>query len=211
MSGVPNHQTLRVTPIETRFAVASFGSLGYECNLTDMSKEELDAIREEIQQYKSFRKVFQYGQIYRGRTFYTDDNITEWTVVSPDKKKAVGMILQREAVPNMPYQYFRATGLDDDTYYHFYNREIKVNIKEFGDLVNTVSPIHIKPGSAMQNLVAKYYKLDGDADSLKMFGSAIMNAGVKLMPAYGGTGFNEKTRVFSDYKARLYFMEAENI
>lgn len=211
VSGVPNHQTLRVTPLETRFAVASFGSLGYECNLTDMSKEELDAIREEIQQYKSFRKVFQYGQLYRGRTFYTDDNITEWTVVSPDKKKAVGMILQREAVPNMPYQYFRATGLDDDTYYHFYNREIKVNIKEFGDLVNTVSPIHIKPGSAMQNLVAKYYKLDGDADSLKMFGCAIMNAGVKLMPAYGGTGFNEKTRVFSDYKARLYFMEAENI
>ena len=86
-----------------------------------------------------------------------------------------------------------------------------MSIKEFGDLVNVVSPVHIKPGSHMQHIVDKFYKLDGDADDLKMFGSAIMYAGVKLLPAYGGTGFNEKTRVFTDYSARLFFMEAENI
>ena len=44
-----------------------------------------------------------------------------------------------------------------------------------------------------------------------MFGSAIMNAGVKLLPAYAGTGFNDKTRVFSDYSARVYYMEEEVI
>jgi alpha-galactosidase len=33
VSGCPNHQTLRNTPIETRFEVAAFGLLGYECNL----------------------------------------------------------------------------------------------------------------------------------------------------------------------------------
>lgn len=211
VSGLNNHQTLRVTPLETRFAVASFGSLGYEVNLVDMHKDELAAIREQISKYKSFRSVFQYGQMYRGRTCVSDNNITEWTVVSHDKKKAVGMLLQRQAVPNMPYQYYKAVGLDEDMYYHFYNREIKVSIKEFGDLVNVVSPVHIKPGSHMQHLVDKFYKLDGDADDLKMFGSAIMYAGVKLLPAYGGTGFNEKTRVFTDYSARLFFMEAENI
>ncbi|MCR5226673.1 MAG: alpha-galactosidase [Eubacterium sp.] len=211
VSGLNNHQTLRVTPLETRFAVASFGSLGYEVNLVDMHKDELAAIKEQISKYKSFRSVFQYGQMYRGRTCVSDNNITEWTVVSHDKKKAVGMLLQRQAVPNMPYQYYKAVGLDEDMYYHFYNREIKVSIKEFGDLVNVVSPVHIKPGSHMQHLVDKFYKLDGDADDLKMFGSAIMYAGVKLLPAYGGTGFNEKTRVFTDYSARLFFMEAENI
>ena len=211
VSGLNNHQTLRVTPLETRFAVASYGSLGYEVNLVDMHKDELVAIKEQISKYKSFRSVFQYGQMYRGRTYVNDNNITEWTVVSHDKKKAVGMLLQRQAVPNMPYQYYKAVGLDEDMYYHFYNREIKVSIKEFGDLVNVVSPVHIKPGSHMQHLVDKFYKLDGDADDLKMFGSAIMYAGVKLLPAYGGTGFNEKTRVFTDYSARLFFMEAENI
>ena len=36
----------------------------------------------------------------------------------------------------------------------------------------------------------------------------MMNAGVKLAPAFAGTGFNEKTRVFSDFASRLYFIEA---
>ena len=111
----------------------------------------------------------------------------------------------------MSYEYFRPRGLDRDKYYHFYNREIKVNIKEFGDLVNTVSPVHIKPGSVAQDILSKVYKLGGDYDSLNMFGSAIMGAGVKLLPAYAGTGFNDKTRVFADFAARVYYMEAIDI
>lgn len=38
VSACPNHQTLRNTPLETRFQVACFGSFGYECNLCDMKK-----------------------------------------------------------------------------------------------------------------------------------------------------------------------------
>ena len=112
-------------------------------------------------------------------------------------------------VPNNAYQYYRACGLDEDKYYHFYNKEVKVDIKDFGDLVNIVSPIHIRHGSPTQNIVARYYKLDGEQEDLRMFGSMMMNAGVKLSPAYAGTGFNEKTRVFSDFSARIYYMEAE--
>ena len=237
VSGGTNHQTLRVTPLESRFAVAAFGSLGYECNLCDMSADELSQIKDQISIYKKYRKVFQYGQMYRGRTFTgttsypgigaglsasgysasgsvltrTDNNVTEWTIVSPDKERAVGMLIQKNVVPNMAYQYFRGRGLDEDKYYHFYNREIKVNIKEFGDLVNVVSPIHIKPGSATQHIISKHYKLDGEKEDLKMFGSAIMSAGVKLSPAYAGTGFNDKTRVFTDFSARVYFMDAEEV
>ncbi|MCR5544797.1 MAG: alpha-galactosidase [Eubacterium sp.] len=210
VSGVPNHQTLRVTPLESRFAVASFGSLGYECNLSDLSSEEKGQIKEQIETYIKYRRVFQFGQMYRGRTFdEANSNITEWTVVSPDRSKAVGMIIQKLAEPNSQYQYFRAVGLDEDRYYHFFNREIKVNIKEFGDLVNTVSPIHIKPGSFTQNIVSKHYKLEGDRDYLKLFGGVAMSAGIKLLPAYAGTGFNSNTRVFSDFAARLYFFEEE--
>ena len=40
VSSCPNHQTLRVTPLETRFHVAAFGLCGYECNLGDMKEEE---------------------------------------------------------------------------------------------------------------------------------------------------------------------------
>ncbi len=229
VSSVPNHQTLRVTPLETRYAVSCFGCLGYELNIVDMAWQDLAEVKKQIEVYKKYRKLFQFGQLYRGRSFTgatmyggitgasgavagsvitrSDSNITEWTVVSPDKKNAVGMILQRQTVPNMAYQYFRARGLDEDKYYRFYNREIKVNIKEFGDLVNVASPIHIRTGSLRQDLVSKVYKLDGEKEDLKMFGSAIMNAGVKLSPAYAATGFNENVRVFSDYASRLYYME----
>ena len=40
VSACPNHQTLRNTPLETRFQVACFGSFGYECNLCDMKKKK---------------------------------------------------------------------------------------------------------------------------------------------------------------------------
>ena len=52
VSSCPNHQTLRITPLETRFAVATFGVLGYECNLCDMKKEDLEEIRKQITFFK---------------------------------------------------------------------------------------------------------------------------------------------------------------
>ena len=41
VSAGPNHQTLRNTPIETRFNVAIFGIFGYECNLVLFIVEEV--------------------------------------------------------------------------------------------------------------------------------------------------------------------------
>ena len=60
VSDCPNHQTLRRTPIETRFNVASFGVLGYECNLCDMSKDDIEAVRAQIAMYtrRSMRMGF---------------------------------------------------------------------------------------------------------------------------------------------------------
>ena len=65
VSSCPNHQTLRETPLETRFNVASFGVLGYECNLCDMKKEELEQIKQQVELYKKWRDVLQWGKFYR--------------------------------------------------------------------------------------------------------------------------------------------------
>ena len=88
VSSCPNHQTLRSTPLKTRFNVAAFGVCGYECNLCELSDDELKEIKEQIAIYKEWRDVLQFGDFYRGK----DDNIHEWTCVSSDKKKAVGML-----------------------------------------------------------------------------------------------------------------------
>lgn len=206
VSACPNHQTLRRTPLETRFTVAAFGSLGYECNLCDMSGEELEAIKEQVSLYKELRSFMQGGSFYRGRTFY-EGNLCEWTMVSADQKKAVGMVLQKLAQPNTQYQYYRADGLREDWQYHFTNRKVKHNIKEFGSLINTVSPVHVKQDSFVHHVLAKVVKMDGETEDCLVYGDLLMESGVKLKQGFGGTGYNEQVRFFPDFAAEMYFME----
>lgn len=226
VSSCPNHQTLRVTPLETRFAVASFGILGYECNLTDMKKEDLEAIKVQIELYKRWRGVLQFGQWIRGKSFGPNatagnfggvsnlkdgaGNLQEWFCVSEDRSREVMVLLQRFAIPNNHSYRMRARGLDPDKRYHFVNRELKYNVKGFGDLVNMVSPIHVKQDSLLHNVVAKFVKMDGEAEGYILRGDVLMHAGVHLKQPYGGTGYNEQVRYFPDFGARMYFVEEVN-
>ncbi len=203
VSACPNHQTLRVTPLATRFHVASFGMLGYECNLCDMKPQERRQIREQIERYKRWRDVLQYGTFYRGRS----GNLYEWTCVSPDRKKAVGMILQVLAEPNTMFTQYFPKGLDPERKYRFYNIEQKMEIKPFGDLVNMVSPVHIKADSLLHNVANKLIKMPGETEDYRASGSVLMS-GVKLQGAFAGTGYDENTRYFQDFSSRMYFMES---
>lgn len=48
MSAVPNDQIKRVTSLKFRQDFNSFGSLGYELDLTQLDDEEKDAIKQHI-------------------------------------------------------------------------------------------------------------------------------------------------------------------
>ena len=209
VSSCPNHQTLRITPLETRFQVASFGVLGYECNLKDLSGSDLNAIREQIALYKKWRDVFQFGSFYRGAENEASDSETlSWTCVSPDGRRAVGLFFRRLTTPNQSHDWYRPVGLLPDVKYHFYGRNIKYNLKDFGDLVNTVSPVHIKQGSALQEILSRFVNMDGEKEELTAYGDTLMRAGIALKPAFAGTGYNSDTRLFPDFSSRIYFMEA---
>ena len=209
VSSCPNHQTLRITPLETRFQVASFGVLGYECNLKDLSGSDLNAIREQIALYKKWREVFQFGTFYRGTENEDSDSETlSWTCVSPDGRRAVGLFFRRLTTPNQSHDWYRPVGLLPDVKYHFYGRNIKYNLKDFGDLVNTVSPVHIKQGSALQEILSRFVNMDGEKEDLTAYGDTLMLAGIALKPAFAGTGYNSDTRLFPDFSSRIYFMEA---
>lgn len=203
VSGCPNHQTLRRTPLETRFNVAAFGVLGYECNFSDLSKEEKEAVKEQIALYKQWRSILQYGDFYRGRS----GNLYEWTIVAPDQKKAVGMIMQNMVRANDTRENYYAKGLREDVRYHFYNRAMKHNIKNFGDLINTQIPIHIRPDSVAHNMVAKFVKMDGETEDYTVYGDSLMYAGIGLQQGFAAAGYNDKIRFFPDYASRIYFME----
>lgn len=221
VSASPNHQTLRETSLETRFNVAAFGVFGYECNLCDMKKEDLAAIKAQIELYKKWRPVLQFGEFYRGRNAGflpvngvspdpgAEGNLTEWTVVSEDREKAVGFLMQKLVVPNSQFHTYFAKGLGEDEMYHFYNRSLKIDVREFGDLVNTASPIHLKQDGVLIDIVAKFVKMDTENEDFTASGSSLMYSGVHLKAAFGGTGFNSEVRHFPDFASRIYFMEKE--
>ncbi|MCR4781433.1 MAG: alpha-galactosidase [Lachnospiraceae bacterium] len=205
ISAVPNHQTLRITPLSTRAHVAFFGNMGVECNLLDMSQSELNDLKNEIDIYKKYRETFQNGKFYRGRR----GNLLEWTVVRQDKQVAVGVIAEKLTHANNPHLTFFPKGLDPDTKYHFFNIPKDVSIKDFGDLINTVGlPIHIKQNSLVYNMIDKFRHIDGEREDTYKYGNALMKAGQRLTQGYIGTGV-DNVRVFKGGDSRLYFMEAD--
>ena len=98
-------------------------------------------------------------------------------------------------------------GLDDNTKYHFFGRKLEYNVKGFGDLVNTVAPVHIKQDGVIHNVIAKFVKMPGETEDHIAYGDTLNANGVKLMQSFVGTGYNEEVRYFPDFGARLYFVE----
>ncbi len=217
VSATPNHQTLRRTPLETRFNVAAFGVLGYEYNFPDLYADELNQIKADIEFYKQWRELFFFGDFYRGRKYQDASDITalanftgnelEWTVVSADKKKAAGMIMQMLVHPNSETAIFTPKGLDPEKDYHFYNRALKYNIKDFGSLINAVSPVHVRPDSFAHNMLAKKFHMDGELEDIKSSGSVLMYAGVHLKPSFASVGYNNDVRYYPDFGSRIYLVE----
>ena len=204
VSSTPNHQTLRTPPLDTRYNIACFGILGYETNLADLSNEALEEIKNQIAQYKAYRHTFQFGTFYRIK-----QDLHNWCVVSNDQKEAMGMIMQELVLPNRQHHQFIARGLKEDSHYHFFNQEKQYNVKLFGDLINTASPIHIKQDSLAHHVVAKFVKMPGEVEDVHTSGSVLMY-GVNLKQAFSANGYSEQVRYFQDFASRLYFIQEES-
>ena len=212
VSGCPNHQTLRITPLETRFAVASTGILGYECNLCDVTREDMEEIKAEIALYKKWRKVLQFGEWYRlyepeDKQSIYDTDVIRWNIVSADKTQAVGIMVQGQNLSNYAHRRFRTKGLDASAQYHFYNRLLKYDIHRMGDLINTMAPIHVKQDSLLHGAISKFIRLDGEKEDKKVSGAVLNQCGIPLAQNYAGTGFGENTALYQDYDARMYFID----
>ncbi|MFI3168166.1 MAG: alpha-galactosidase [Bacillota bacterium] len=206
VSSVPNHQTLRKTSLDTRFNVACFGLLGYECNLSDLPEKELSQITQQIAWYKKYRNTLQFGDYHRIKN--GEDGVYQWICVSKDKKTAIGAYVQTQVKSNYITGTFKTKGLCEKTKYHFYNMPQVFDLRDFGDLVNTISPIHIKQNGVLHNISAKFVKMHSEKEDYFATGSVLNSVGVRLKQGFGGTGFNDNVRLFQDYASRLYVIEA---
>ena len=203
VSDVPNHQTLRRTPLDTRFNVAAFGVCGYECNLCDLNKVDFEEIKRQITFYKKNRRLMQYGRFYRKSSF-DEGRILSWTIASREKSEAVSMIMQSLATPNATADVLYPRGLADDVKYHIQNRKTSYDCREFGGLLNTVLPFHVKTDGFIHGVIAKFVRMDSEEESHDMYGDAMMYAGVHLKPRFAALGYNGNIRHFPDFGSRIY-------
>jgi len=90
VSAAPNHQVGRVTPIDTRAAVAFFGSFGYELDPAALDADERTRVREQIEWYVARRETLQRGRFLRlVSPFDGDGNETAWMCIAADGSEAI--------------------------------------------------------------------------------------------------------------------------
>ena len=116
VSASPNEQSGRRTSLDTRAAVAYFGVFGYELDVTTLEAAEAEKVKEQIDFYKKYREVFQYGNFFRIRSPFEDD-VVDWQVVSSDKSTAILLHTSLITHLNPGYSVVKFCGLDEDKRY----------------------------------------------------------------------------------------------
>lgn len=116
VSAVPNHQTGRVTPLETRFAAALGGSFGYELDPGKLDDGERAKLREQVAFANETQLLRLYGRRYWLQSPF-EGNDAAWMSVSEDRTEALFTLVRRMARPNEMPPLVRLQGLDPDRRY----------------------------------------------------------------------------------------------
>ncbi|MBR3146825.1 MAG: alpha-galactosidase [Eubacterium sp.] len=138
VSESPNQLTWRHSPLETRAAVAMSGTFGYELDPSRLTEEEKEEIRQEIREYRIYRKVIQSGRYFRLNIGGADPSrfsaerlpsldFQAWEFVSDDRSEAFVFVAALSVEANAPFQLIRPDGLDPDMTYHIAGTDVTVS------------------------------------------------------------------------------------
>ena len=198
----PNAQTLRNTPISTRFNVASFGVLGYELDFAELTPDELKQVKEQIEFYKAHRKTFQYGKF----EFVHVDNPNQlsWQI-SSDGEIIAGLFQKKTCA--FPYRdRLVIPSANPDKQYSVECVKQYLRVKTFGTLIHHILPVRLKTDGIILRTADKHYSLTDGHETYTCYGD-ILNFGMNLEMQYEGTGYNEKIRLLGDFGSNLYLIK----
>lgn len=116
VSAVPNHQVHRTTSLKMRGDVAISGNLGYELDLTQMTDEEKEIVKQQVAYYKETRQLIQFGDFYRLKSPF-EDNITAWLFTNKEKSEALVFYFRVLDEPAAPLTSLRLKGIDPGKQY----------------------------------------------------------------------------------------------
>jgi len=115
VSAVPNAQTGRAVPLETRGVVSMSGTFGYEMDLAAARSEEKEAMKGQVAFFKEHYELIQRGDYYRLTGL--DGPFTAWEQVSPDRREALVSLVFGVNHASAPFRTLRLKGLDPEVPY----------------------------------------------------------------------------------------------
>ncbi|MFA6941088.1 MAG: alpha-galactosidase [Clostridiaceae bacterium] len=203
VSESPHQQTLRETPLATRFHAACFGCLGYELDLKYLSPEGKKDIENQIAFYKKYRRVFQYGTFSRMKV--SKDNKVIWQSVSEDKNTAVTGFFQTLSAAAESGDKLIVTGLSQGRY-TIRTRPQRLYIERFGGLIKHIMPIELNPEGILLRTANRHYSMTDCIEKYKCSAKALCS-GIPLCSQFSGTGYNKKVRMLGDFGSNIYITE----
>lgn len=201
VSEAPHQQTLRDTPLTTRFNVASFGCLGYELDLDYLSPVEKREIKSQIEFYKKHRRTFQYGRFDRLPS--QKPNKIHWQCTGKNAEEALAGFFQTQSGASEGYDFLPLTALDPDAEYILQTRPQSLFIKRFGGLVKHILPIKLDPNGLVLRIAGRHRSLSDCVETYRCGGDLLMS-GVRLNNQFAGTYYNSRTRLLGDFGSNLY-------
>ena len=175
-----------------------FGCLGYELDLKHLVSVEIQEIKHQIELYKTYRRLFQFGAFRRMKNGWQ---------VSLDGVIAAGVFHKLvNAAPG--YEQLRLKGLDAGKTYHLRTRAQKIRVGQFAHLLKHVLPVSLNPDGAVIHTADKHYGLEDGTEGYRVSGSALMS-GIVLQPLFRGTGYDTRQRTQGDFGSNLYIVEEE--
>lgn len=202
VSASPHAQTLRHTPMGTRFAVSCFGCLGYELDLRELSPVEMREARRQIEFYKKHRMTLQYGRLYR---FDLPDGREAFECVSRDGAEAVTGHFRRLVHAAPAFEKLPADGLDAAALYEVESLPALLRISDFGGLIRHALPVKLRPGGAILRAADSLTGLRQDTERCTASGAALMD-GIRLQNLFSGTGYDKALRLPGDFGSEIYLI-----
>lgn len=201
VSSSPHQQTLRETPLSTRFNVAAFGVLGYELEFHNLTKVEKNEVKGQIDFYKKYRKLLQYGIFSRVDT--GKENKYQWQVHNKDQTEAITGFFQTLSMAAEGNDQMKIKNLEPEGWYRTSAKKQSLYIRRFGGLVKHLVPVRLKADGWILRTVNKRYCMEEGKEEFEGTGECL-SAGIQLNNQYLGTGYHEKLRFFGDFGSNLY-------
>ena len=202
VSMAPHAQTLRETPIATRFNVAAYGVLGYELDFSELTHHERWQVKQQIAYYKEHRRSFQYGKLSKVKL--KNPGQISWQITDGEKTFASLYQKTKEACPGRDR--LDVPGLDADKLYTVESRDQYHKVSRFGGLIKHILPIRLRTEGIILRNVNKFYGMKDGKENYIASG-AMLAEGINLAMQYEGSGYDPGLRVLGDYGSNIYLIK----